>query len=141
MLGASFLFMFPVTFYAESKNKFDRAILLGVGFLMSSFILIIGGIYQLNFWLIAASLVVFFVGFSIFEPIFPSLVTRLSSEENKGIASGFFQTFQFLGHFVGALASGFFLKHNIFFVFLFLLVYGVFFLLLLRKFENPPRRF
>ena len=70
MLGASFLFMFPVTFYAESKNKFDRAILLGVGFLMSSFILIIGGIYQLNFWLIAeASLVVFFVGFSIFEPI------------------------------------------------------------------------
>ena len=48
-----------VTFYAESKNKFDRAILLGVGFLMSSFILIIGGIYQLNFWLIAASLVVF----------------------------------------------------------------------------------
>ena len=39
MLGASFLFMFPVTFYAESKNKFDRAILLGVGFLMSSFTL------------------------------------------------------------------------------------------------------
>ena len=139
MLGASFLFMFPVTFYAESKNKFDRAILLGVGFLMFSFILIMGGIYQLNFWLIAASLVLFFVGFSIFEPIFPSLVTRLSSEENKGIASGFFQTFQFLGHFVGALASGFLLKHNIFFVFLFLLVYGVFFLLLLRKFKNPVR--
>ena len=43
MLGASFLFMFPVTFYAESKNKFDRAILLGVGFLMFSFILIMGG--------------------------------------------------------------------------------------------------
>ena len=46
MLGASFLFMFPVTFYAESKNKFDRAILLGVGFLMFSFILIMA-IYQL----------------------------------------------------------------------------------------------
>ena len=57
---ASFLFMFPVTFYAESKNKFDRAILLGVGFLLFSFILIMGGIYQLNFWLIAASLVLFF---------------------------------------------------------------------------------
>ena len=46
---ASFLFMFPVTFYAESKNKFDRAILLGVGFLMFSFILIMGVFISLIF--------------------------------------------------------------------------------------------
>ncbi len=139
MLAMSFLFMFPVTFYVESKNKFDRGILLGVGFLMSSFILAIFGIYQLNFWFIVAGLVLFFIGFSIFEPIFPSLVTRLSSKENKGTASGFFQTFQFFGHFVGALGSGFLLNYNIFFVYFFLLAYGMFFLLLLRKFENPPR--
>ena len=139
MLGVSFLFMFPVTFYVESKNKFDRGILLGVGFLMSSFILAIWGIYQLNFWFLVAGLVVFFIGFSIFEPIFPSLVTRLSKKENKGIASGLFQTFQFLGHFVGAIGSGFFLSRNIFFVYFFLLIYGIFFLFLLRKFKNPSR--
>ena len=139
MLGVSFLFMFPVTFYVESKNKFDRGILLGVGFLMSSFILAIWGIYQLSFWFLVAGLVVFFIGFSIFEPIFPSLVTRLSKKENKGIASGLFQTFQFLGHFVGAIGSGFFLSRNIFFVYFFLLIYGIFFLFLLRKFKNPSR--
>ena len=110
MLGVSFLFMFAVTFYTESKNRFDRGILLGLGFLMSSFILAILGIYHLNFWLIVAGMIVFFIGFSIFEPIFPSLVTRLSNKENKGMASGLFQTFQFLGQFV--VGSGFLLSRN-----------------------------
>ena len=82
----------------------------------------------------------FLLDLAFLEPIFPSLVTRLSSEENKGIASGFFQTFQFLGHFVGALASGFFLKHRYFFCFfIFTNLWGIFFTAFEKMFKNPVR--
>ena len=81
--GLVFYLCFPLLFMQNfAKINLREAILLGVNFLMFSFILIMGGIYQLNFWLIAASLVLFFVGFSIFEPIFPSLVIPIKQRRN-----------------------------------------------------------
>ena len=135
MLLLSFVFMIPITFYSEKKNRFDRGILLGTGFLLSSFILSIWGITQLNFWFISAGLIVFFVGYSIFEPLFPSLISRLSP--NKGTASGIFNLCQFIGHFTGAIISGALLTVNIYIVYSLLFTLGVLFLFALQGFQNP----
>lgn len=139
MLLISFLFLFPVTFYVESKGKFKNGILLGVGFLLSSFICFLWGTMQLDFWFLVAGLIIFFVGYSIFEPIFPSLVTRLSHSENKGTASGIYNLLQFMGHFVGAFCSGLLLKIQVSIIHWGLIILCGFFLYFLRNFQNPTK--
>ena len=39
------------------------------------------------------------MGFNVFEPIFPSLVTRSTAEDTKGTAMGVYNFSQFMGHF------------------------------------------
>ena len=140
MLGISFLFLFPTTFYVESKGRFDKGILLGIGFLITSFILFLWGTSTLNFWFIVIGLITFFVGYSIFEPIFPSLVTRWSNQENKGTASGIYNLLQFFGHFVGAISSGLLLEINVLYVYFVLLILSFIFLYSMKNFQNPPLR-
>ena len=46
------------------------------------------------------------MGFNVFEPLFPSLVTRLTNPTTKGTASGVYNFCQFVGHFAGAAIAG-----------------------------------
>ena len=138
MLFISCLVLFPVTFYAEKKKKFKNSIIIAMGFLLSAFICFLWGTYFFSFWFIALGLIIFFAGYSIFEPIFPSLVTRWSNAENKGTASGIYNLLQFFGHFVGSFLSGIFLKIQISFLYIGLILMSFFFLYLLKSFVNPP---
>lgn len=140
MMSISVLVMFPITFYSEIKNRFDRGILIGIVFLLLSFGFSLLGVHQLNFWFLVTGLIFFFIGYSVFEPIFPSLVTRLSNPDNKGTASGLFNLCQFFGHFVGALISSYFLEKNINIVYYFLFVISFIFLYFLKNFQNPIAR-
>lgn len=140
MLVASCLFLFPVTFYVESKRKFKNGILLGVGFLLSSFIFFLWGTMEFNFWFLVFGLITFFIGYSIFEPIFPSLVTRFSDQEHKGTASGVYNLLQFFGHFVGAFFSGLLLEVKVSVIYWVLILLSFLFLYTLRNFENPIAR-
>jgi MFS family permease len=141
MLVISFCFLFPITFYVESKAKFKNGILLGVGFLLTAFICLLWGVMEVHFWFLAFGLIIFFVGYSIFEPIFPSLVTRFSKKEQKGTASGIYNLLQFFGHFVGAFFSGVLLEVNASLIHWSLIFLSFLFLYFLRNFENPlPKR-
>jgi len=106
----SLALMVPSIVYAESRKKFREVFLLGVllitfGFLMS----------LLKNSFVALVLLVFFflLGFHLLEPIIPSLLTRLTHRDIRGLSLGFFNTTQFVGAFLGGLWGGFVLKQGL----------------------------
>lgn len=125
---------------AETRNRF-REVMLGGSLLLTSSVILLGTYLQQqdSFWLITA-LFAFFMGFNVFEPLFPSLVTRLSSPTTKGTASGVYNFSQFVGHFVGATIAGALYSLNLYILLALLLLINLAFLYLLRSFPNPPPR-
>jgi predicted MFS family arabinose efflux permease len=55
--------------------------------------------------------ILFFMGFSITEPIMPSLVSSVSDPSFVGTSMGIYNTFQFSGSFVGGVLAGFLFKN------------------------------
>ena len=108
--------------------------------LLSAFAMGIGQQQQVLLWFVA-SLFFFFMGFNIFEPIFPSLVTRTTTAETKGTAMGVYNFAQFFGHFAGAtLAGALYINHFYIFILLILLAEFWFFYLTL-SFTNPKLKY
>jgi len=141
MLLSGGLIMVGAAIVAETKNRFREVMFLGVGFLIASvFCLAFFHEFQDNFLLIAG-LFLFFMGFNVFEPLFPSLVTRLTNPTTKGTASGVYNFCQFVGHFAGAAIAGIFYSNNLLYLLGLLLIINLCFLFLLYKdFQNPAPR-
>ncbi len=102
-------FMVPAVVFAEKRGKFREvfmlgALLLGLSFL--SFALLE------NFVGIVLMVLFFFLGFNLLEAIIPSLLTKLTHKDIRGLSLGFFNTTQFLGAFVGGFWGGYVLKHG-----------------------------
>jgi MFS family permease len=106
----SLALMVPSIVYAEKRKKFREVFLLGVLLIGLGFLL---SLLKNSF--VALVLLVFFflVGFHLLEPIIPSLLTRLTHRDIRGLSLGFFNTTQFVGAFLGGLWGGFVLKHGI----------------------------
>ena len=142
MLLSGGLIMVGAAIVAETKNRFREVMFLGVGFLIASvFCLAFFHEFQDNFLLISG-LFLFFMGFNVFEPLFPSLVTRLTNPTTKGTASGVYNFCQFVGHFAGAAIAGIFYSNNLLYLLGLLLMINLCFLFMLYKnFSNPiPRK-
>ncbi|MFZ8785627.1 MFS transporter [Thermocrinis sp.] len=105
----SLAFMVSSIVYAEKKKKFREVFLLGVLLIALGFLL---SLLKNSF--VALVLLVFFflLGFHLLEPIIPSLLTRLTHRDIRGLSLGFFNTTQFVGAFLGGLWGGFVLKHG-----------------------------
>ena len=132
--------MIPAAIIAEVKNRFREVMMIGVGALLVSLVCLgIGQQTNSLAWIIAA-LFVFFIGFNMFEPIFPSLVTRMTTSETKGTASGVFNFSQFLGHFSGALCAGLFYKSSPFILLSIMAGLELLFFYATLSFENPAKR-
>ncbi|WP_163934602.1 MFS transporter [Paraferrimonas sp. SM1919] len=73
-------------------------------------VLLLAGTLLLTFastsWLIAFSLLIFFIGFNYLEASLPSLIAKLCPIGAKGSAMGVYSTSQFLGAFLGGLFGG-----------------------------------
>ena len=138
MLAGAFMMVLAAVF-AEVRNRFREVMLFGVVLLLLSAVAMgIGQEEQMLLWFVAA-LFLFFMGFNIFEPIFPSLVTRYTTAETKGTAMGVYNFAQFFGHFAGAtLAGALYLNHFYIFIFLISLAEFWFFYLTL-SFTNPEK--
>jgi len=107
----SLILMVPAVVFAERKKRFGEVFLLGVALIGFGFL-----IYQLLNSLYGAIilLVLFLIGFHLLEPIIPSLLTKLTHRDLKGLSLGFFNTLQFLGAFFGGLLGGLTIKHDTF---------------------------
>ncbi len=103
----SIMLMVPSTILAERKKKIREVFVLGVFLIMAGFgaYLIVGG-----FWGVVAMLTLYFVGFHFLEPIMPSLLTKISHRDMRGLSVGVYNTSQFLGSFAGGLMGGALLK-------------------------------
>ena len=139
MMLAGALMMILAAVFAEVRNRFREVMLFGVVLLLLSAVAMgIGHEQQMLLWFVAA-LFLFFMGFNIFEPIFPSLVTRATTAETKGTAMGVYNFAQFFGHFAGAtLAGALYLNH--FYIFILLIALAeIWFFYLTLSFTNPEK--
>lgn len=106
----SLMIMVPSTIVAEKRGKFREVFILGilsilVGFLFHDLVK--------GFWGSVLLVLFFFIGFHLLEPIIPSLLTKLTHKDLRGLSLGFFNTNQFLGAFLGGLWGGLTLKYGI----------------------------
>ncbi|WP_448587517.1 MFS transporter [Thermocrinis sp.] len=106
----SLAFMVPSIIWAERKKRFKEVFLVGVVFISLGFLFY--HIYP-SFFGALLLLFMFLIGFHLLEPIIPSLLTKLTHKDLRGLSLGFFNTVQFLGAFLGGMWGGVALKHGV----------------------------
>ena len=140
MMLAGAVSMILAAIFAEVRNRFREVMLFGIILLFCSVISMgIGQEQDRLLWFVVA-LFFFFMGFNVFEPIFPSLVTRSTTAETKGTAMGVYNFSQFIGQFVGATVAGALYVNNFLIFLLLLAVAEIWFFYLTLSFPNPEKR-
>ena len=140
MMLAGAVAMVLAAIFAEVKNRFREVMLFGIVLLLTSLVFMgLGQEQNRLIWFVAA-LYFFFMGFNVFEPIFPSLVTRSTTSETKGTAMGVYNFAQFIGHFVGATVAGALYVNNYLIFLLLLAVAEIWFFYLTLSFQNPESK-
>ena len=59
--------------------------------------------YATSPWLFIVGVVLFFIGFNMFEPLLQSFVSKFAKVHQKGAALGVANTFAYIGIFLGGL--------------------------------------
>ena len=141
---AGVLAMGPAAVMAEKKGKFKEVLLLGIIFFALSFSFIGYATTQIFFLI---GIIIFFIGFNMHEPIMQSLTTRYIKVHEKGKVLGLFNSFGYLGTFVGGFVGGVYLKeidgsyiqslHDISIV---VVVISILWLLLIATLPNPLKK-
>ncbi|RLJ70219.1 putative MFS family arabinose efflux permease [Hydrogenivirga caldilitoris] len=99
--------MVPSTILAEKKGRIREVFLSGIVLIGLGFI---SHLIFKNFTGVVSLLLLYFIGFHLLEPIMPSLLTKLSHKDTRGLAVGVYNTSQFIGAFLGGAMGGVFLK-------------------------------
>ncbi len=99
--------MVPSTILAEKKGKIREVFLAGVVLITLSFL---SHLLLPNFYGVVILLTLYFIGFHLLEPVMPSLLTKLSHRDMRGMSVGVYNTAQFIGAFAGGAMGGVFLK-------------------------------
>ncbi len=138
MFLVGLVFMVPTTILAEKKGLIKEIKILGILILLISF----GMFIEFENYFVPAiiSIIVYFTGFMVLEPIMPSLMSKYAKPQVKGTASGVFNTSQFLGAFVGGALGGYLLKFGTDKVFYFLGIITFIWLLIVFTMEMPKKR-
>lgn len=97
------LSMAPAAIIAEKKGKFREILAIGILFFIISY-LVIG--FSSNAFVFAIGVVVFFIGFNMHEPIMQSLTSKFAKVHQRGSVLGVFNSFGYLGTFVGGILGG-----------------------------------
>lgn len=119
----------------ERKNLSKQILLIGVFFFILSYLCFTFS-HSINFFIF--SVIIFFIGFNLHEPIMQSCASKFCKAHEKGVALGVFNAFGYGGSFVGGIVGGLFLhfdKLEILTIVLVILSISWFILLLFLK--NP----
>jgi len=98
--------MAPAAILAEKKGKFKEVLVIGIILFAISFYIIGQSISTLWF---VIGVVIFFIGFNMHEPIMQSLATKYAKVHQRGAVLGLFNSFGYLGTFIGGLVGGIYL--------------------------------
>ncbi len=100
----SLFIVIPLVGFGESRWGVRPVMALSiVGLAISEFMI---GTVNDSWWLVVASLVVFFGFLNVLESMLPSLVSRIAPAASRGSAMGVYSTSQFFGAFLGGVFGG-----------------------------------
>ena len=103
---AGVLAMAPAAILAEKKGKFKEVLIVGIIFFAISYYMIGSTTSTLGF---ISGVVIFFIGFNMHEPIMQSLATKYAKVHQRGAVLGTFNSFGYLGTFIGGVVGGIYL--------------------------------
>ncbi|MFT5113420.1 MAG: putative MFS family arabinose efflux permease [Parasphingorhabdus sp.] len=101
---ASVVGMLPLIILAHKFGNYSAAMKIAIGLLIVAELMFAFVDSQL-IWIVVA-LWLFFSGFNALEALLPTLVSRLAPAGSKGTVMGVYNTFQFVGIFVGGALGG-----------------------------------
>ena len=132
---AGLLAMGPAAIYAEKKGKFKEVLIFGVVLFAISFFIIGFNFSSLGFLI---GVIIFFIAFNTHEPIMQSLVTKYAKVHQRGVVLGVFNSFGYLGTFVGGLIAGFFLDTvGLEYISNTIAIVSIFWIILIATLPNP----
>ncbi|MBN2825635.1 MAG: MFS transporter [Campylobacterales bacterium] len=102
------LAMGPAAVFGEKYGKGKQVFIISI-------IAILIGFAAMGFsssaWLFIVGVVLFFIGFNMFEPLLQSFVSKFAKVHQKGAALGVANTFAYSGIFLGGLIAGYIMQH------------------------------
>lgn len=99
------LAMAPAAIMAEKHGKFKEVLIVGILFFAVSYLIIGFGHDDVLF---VVGVIIFFTGFNMHEPIMQSLASKFAKVHQRGFVLGVFNSFGYLGTFLGGLLGGMF---------------------------------
>lgn len=109
VMAISFFAVVPAIIIAETRGKMKPVFCSAVGLLTIATLLM--AMMVNNFYGIVAALFLFFLAFNLLEATLPSLISKIAPAGSKGTAIGVYNSFQFLGLFLGGTIGGFLAQH------------------------------
>ena len=134
----SFFAVIPAIIIAEKYGKMKPVFCGAVTLLATASLLM--AVFIGNFAGVVITLFMFFLAFNLLEATLPSLISKIAPAGSKGTAIGVYNTFQFLGLFLGGAFGGFLAQHvSRSAVFVFATGLGLVWLLLALSMTPPPQ--
>ena len=102
------LAMGPAAVFGEKYGKGREVFMISVAVIFLGFIAM--G-FATTPWVFITGVVLFFIGFNMFEPLLQSFVAKFAKVHQKGAALGVANTFAYIGIFIGGLLAGYLMQH------------------------------
>lgn len=132
------LSMGPAAVFGEKYGKGKQIFMISIGFILLAF-LAMGFSHTPLVFIIGV--VLFFIGFNMFEPLLQSFVSKFARVHQKGAALGVANTFAYVGIFLGGLVAGYIIHHyDRATLAIIVIVLCVFWFLWILKMNNPNAR-
>ncbi len=101
--------MGPSAVFGEKYGKGREVFMISVATIFFGFIAM--G-FASTPWVFILGVVLFFIGFNMFEPLLQSFVSKFAKVHQKGAALGVANTFAYVGIFLGGILAGFIMNHS-----------------------------
>ncbi|WP_373031855.1 MFS transporter [Sulfurovum sp.] len=103
-----FIAMAPAAIFGEKYGKGKEIFMISVAVIFLGF-LAMG--FATTPWIFVVGVVLFFIGFNMFEPLLQSFVAKFAKVHQKGAALGVANTFAYTGIFLGGILAGWLMQH------------------------------
>lgn len=104
VIVVALILMVPAVFYIETRKKHKLGLDSSVGLLALLFLAWI--VASSSYWGCVVALLVFFILFNVLEALQPSMVSRVTPPQHKGLALGLYNMCQALGVATGGAVGG-----------------------------------
>jgi len=103
-----FIAMAPAAILGEKHGKGKEIFMISVAVIFVGFLLMGFATTPLLFII---GVILFFIGFNMFEPLLQSFVAKFAKVHQKGAALGVANTFAYIGIFFGGILAGYIMQH------------------------------